>query len=64
MNKIMKRRKFIKTASISNLGLLSIPTVLTGNGWKGANDRVNVAVIGIHGMGQTHIQSYQKVKNV
>ena len=30
----------------------------------GANDRVNVAVIGIHGMGQSHINHYQKLKNV
>lgn len=30
----------------------------------GANDRVNVAVIGIRGMGQNHINSYQKLENV
>ncbi len=60
----MKRRKFIKTASVSNLGMLAMPHILTGKGWKGANDRVNVAVIGIHGMGQSHIQSYQNLENV
>jgi len=30
----------------------------------GANNRVNLAVIGIHGMGQAHIQSYSKLKDV
>ena len=60
----MKRRKFIKTASLGNIGMLAIPHILTGKNWKGANDRVNVAVIGIHGMGQSHIQSYQNLENV
>jgi len=40
--------------------------MLWGNShkWKGANDRINVAVIGIRGMGQSHIQEYSKLKNV
>ncbi len=60
----MERRDFIKKTAASNLGIIAAPTILTGAGWKGANDRVNVAVIGIRGMGQNHIQSYQKLKNV
>lgn len=60
----MKRRHFIKTASLGNLGVLAVPSILPGSAWKGANDRVNVAVIGIHGMGQSHIQSYQNLNNV
>jgi predicted dehydrogenase len=28
------------------------------------NDRVRVAVIGIHGMGQNHIAAYQALSNV
>ena len=60
----MERRNFIKKAAIGNLGVIASPVILSGNGWKGANDRVNVAVIGIRGMGQSHIQSYQKLKNV
>ena len=32
--------------------------------WAGANDRVRVAVLGIHGMGQSHIQAYQALPNV
>jgi predicted dehydrogenase len=60
----MERRTFIKTAAMGNLGIITAPTILSGNGWKGANDRVNVAVIGIRGMGQNHIQAYQQLKNV
>lgn len=32
--------------------------------WKGANDRINIAVIGIRGMGQSRIRDYQKPDNV
>lgn len=56
----MKRRIFIQTAAVSNLGIMAAPVILTGNGWKGANDRVNVAVKGISCIGQSHIQSFQK----
>ena len=60
----MKRRKFIKTTAAGSLAVTTAPTILTGSRWKGANDRVNVAQIGIRGMGQNHIQEYQKLKNV
>lgn len=60
----MKRRKFIKTTAAGSLAVSATPTILTGSRWKGANDRVNVAVIGIHGMGQNHISNYQQLDNV
>jgi predicted dehydrogenase len=60
----MKRRSFIKSTTKTGLAIVATPTILTGNGWKGANDRVNVAVIGIRGMGQSHIKAYQGLKNV
>lgn len=60
----MKRRKFIKMSAKSGVALGAMPTILPNSGWKGANDRVNVAVIGIRGMGQSHIQGYQWLENV
>ena len=36
----------------------------TNQAWAGANDRVRVAVVGINGMGQSHIKSYQDLPNV
>jgi predicted dehydrogenase len=36
----------------------------TSRAWAGANDRVRVAVVGIHGMGQSHIKAYQALPNV
>lgn len=62
-HKPMKRRKFIQTTAKTGITIIAAPTLLRGN-WKGANDRVNVAVIGIRGMGQSHIQEYQKLENV
>jgi predicted dehydrogenase len=58
----MKRREFIKSASAAAMASPMIwrPT----DSWAGANDRVNVAVIGIRGMGQSHIRSYQELENV
>ncbi len=32
--------------------------------WAGANDRIRVAVAGIHGMGQTHIKAFSSLANV
>lgn len=61
----MKRRKFAKITATGAL-VTSAGPMLWGNShkWKGANDRINVAVIGIRGMGQTHIKGYQNLDNV
>jgi predicted dehydrogenase len=61
----MNRRKFIKASSLATAAVGSGP-LLWGNShkWKGANDRINVAVIGIRGQGQGHILEYSKLKNV
>jgi predicted dehydrogenase len=60
----MERRTFIRKAAAGSLAMGTAPYILTGRGRKGANDRVRVAVIGIHGMGQNHIQQYQALDNV
>ena len=61
----MHRRQFLK---LSAQGALTAGTgaMLWSNqrAWAGANERVRVAVIGIHGMGKNHIRNYQKLKNV
>jgi len=58
----MKRRKFIKS-TIAGTAVISVPLILNAN-IKGANDRVRVGVIGIRGMGQSHIQNYSVLNNV
>ncbi len=56
----MQRRHFIKSATAGTAVMASVP-LLWGSSqhWKGANDRIRVGVIGIRGMGQSHIQGYQ-----
>ncbi len=54
----MDRRKFTRLAAAGSAGIGMSPVILTGSGWKGANDRVNVAVIGIRGQGENHIAGY------
>ena len=60
----MNRREFSKMAVTGSVGFGVAPTILANSGWKGANDRINVAVIGINGQGQSHIQSYSALQNV
>ncbi len=60
----MERREFIKKSAKGTIALGTAPLIFTNSNWKGANDRVNIAVIGIGGMGQVHIQEYQKLNNV
>jgi predicted dehydrogenase len=58
----MKRREFVKTAAMATA---ASPMLWgTSKSWAGANDRVNVAVIGIRGMGKSHIREYQNLENV
>jgi predicted dehydrogenase len=59
----MNRRDFAKVSVAGAAGISISPEILTGNGWKGANDRVNIAVIGIRSMGQSHISGYTGLKN-
>jgi predicted dehydrogenase len=58
----MNRREFGKKVIAGAAGMAVAPVILS-SGCKGANDRVNVAVIGIGGQGKNHISSYSKLKN-
>ncbi len=62
MTAALTRRRFMKLTAQSTAAGAALWG--TSTAWAGANERVNVAVIGIHGMGQSHIKSYQALKNV
>lgn len=47
-----------------SLAVATAPVILANSRPRGANDRINVAVIGIKGMGQNHIKAYQQLDNV
>ncbi len=58
----VSRRSFIKqTATGIAAGVTFLPNKAS---WAGANERVRVAVMGINGMGKSHISSYMELKNV
>ncbi|HYH57108.1 MAG TPA: Gfo/Idh/MocA family oxidoreductase, partial [Anseongella sp.] len=62
-----KRRDFIQKSFLGTAGVVMGSKGLSARSYAsvlGANDRLNVAVIGIHGMGQNHIQGYSKLKDV
>jgi predicted dehydrogenase len=61
------RRGFLKKSIISAGGMLMTTPILnaTGNsGRKSANERINVAVIGINGKGKHHYTRFSQIPNV
>ena len=58
----VSRREFIKNSAGVAVAL-SIPTFIPASAF-GANDRVQVAVLGINGRGQSHISGFSNLKNV
>ena len=52
----MTRRSFLGTSALAGTALTIIPrSVLAAPGRPGANDRINHAIIGVGGMGNSHI---------
>lgn len=58
----MERRKFIKN-SVTGAIAMNTPFIMPRRARK-ANERVRIGVIGIRGMGQSHIQEYNALENV
>ncbi|MFT3705958.1 MAG: Gfo/Idh/MocA family oxidoreductase [Agriterribacter sp.] len=59
------RRDFIKKTTLAGAGITIGGMGFSAKSYaaiKGANERINIAVIGIHGQGQTHISSWCGLK--
>jgi predicted dehydrogenase len=59
------RREFIKKSALTTAGIAVGSVSLSAKSYRnvqGANDRINVAVIGIRGQGGTHINSFCSLK--
>jgi len=55
------RRNFIKTSTAAFAGI----NIITNAGKVfGANNRVRVALVGLHGQGRTHLENYSKIQDV
>ena len=66
MEKKYSRRQFLKNTSIASVGLSLGVSALSSKSYSrilGANDRVNFAVIGLHGRGKEHIHSIAACEN-
>jgi len=61
-DKNIPRRQFVKNTALVGAAL-SLPTIISAQAF-GANDRVNVAVLGVHGRGKNHIDGYMNLDNV
>ena len=57
------RREFLKRTTAGVVLGSALPTILPGRVF-GANDRVNIAVIGIRGQGGSHIRGFGKIPDV
>ena len=58
----MGRRKFMKNTA-GAAAIISLPTFIPSHVF-GANDRVRVAVLGVNGRGNNHIEGYMNLKDV
>jgi len=57
------RRSFLKKTAAASSAAIVAPTVVNSKVF-GANDRINAAVLGVHGRGKNHISSLMNQKNV
>jgi predicted dehydrogenase len=60
------RRTFIRQSALAGAGIAIGGMGFSAKSYaaiQGANDRINIAVIGIHGQGQTHINSWCALKS-
>lgn len=61
-----KRRDFIKKTLLGTAGLTMGGLGFSAKSYAsivGANERINIAVIGLHGRGQSHISAWSKLKD-
>lgn len=59
----MSRRSFFKRSTTGIAAAAAFPTIIPSSAF-GANDRVNLAVIGIRGQGNGHIGGFGRIENV
>ncbi len=67
MESEVNRREFIKTSAKTGAGLAALGSInfLTKpERVFGANDRVRIAVVGLHGQGWAHVRQYSKMEDV
>ena len=64
MLKDLNRRDFMSRGTVSLAAIRGVGLAQSPRGVIGANDRVRVAICGLHGRGNDHLENYSKIKNV
>lgn len=60
----MNRRQFISKTGTAAAALSTMQLMGNTQRWIGANDRLRIGLVGIHGMGKAHLKEFQQLKNV
>jgi predicted dehydrogenase len=61
--KELNRRDFLSTGAAGLVALGGMNAVAQTQGVKGANERVRVAICGLHGRGMDHLKNYSQIHN-
>ena len=67
MSKSMNRRSFLQKSGAAALGLTVIPSVVMGKNFSGVtapSDKLNIAVVGIGGMGNANLKAVRPTENI
>jgi len=63
----MSRRTFLQRSSVAALGMTIIPSIAMGKKYSGLtapSDKLNIAAVGIGGMGNTNIKNVKSTENI
>jgi hypothetical protein len=64
-SKKITRRNFISTTGTIAAGLTILPSsVISGLGKRAPSDKLNIAVVGIGGMGNTNLKNVKDTENI
>src|ERR1700729_1811764 len=65
MSNSLNRRDFLSSGTAGSVAVMGAVSALVNPKLVlGANDRVRVAICGVHGRGMDHVENYSKLKNV
>src|SRR5260370_22481450 len=62
-DKELNRRDFFGAGAASLMALGGVSSLAQTQGVKGANERVRVAICGLHGRGMDHLRNYSQIHN-
>src|SRR5438270_864823 len=62
-DKELNRRDFLGTGAAGLMALGGMNSLAQTQGVKGANERVRVAICGLHGRGMDHLKNYSQIHN-